>query len=144
MVALSALFAILERLGRKRTLMDRGPSHPAWHLAKPWTDRYYPLFRHRPRWFPFNVLIHHIRDDDHGEGLHNHPCPYMTVILRGGYWETTAAGRFWRGPGYIGFRSADAEHRVDLEPGTGAVTLFCPGPYGLRRNPPSGYGTTQA
>ena len=99
MVALSPLFGILERLGRKRTLMDRGPSHPEWHLAKPWTDRYYPLFRHRPRWFPFNVPIHHIRDDDHGEGLHNHPCPYMTVILRGGYWETTEAGRYWRGPG---------------------------------------------
>ena len=137
---MNALFAILERLGRKRTLVDRGPSHPEWRLAKPWTDRYYPLFRRRPRWVPFNVPIHHIRDDDHGAGLHNHPWPYMTVILRGGYWETTAAGRFWRGPGYIGFRPADAEHRVDLEPGTGAVTLFCPGPCGLRRNPRSGYG----
>ena len=136
------LFRVLERLGRKRTLMDRGPSHPRHHLAKPWTDRYYLLFRHRPRWFPFNVLIHHIRDDDHGEGMHNHPRPYMTVILKGGYWETTAAGRFWRGPGYVGFRSADAEHRVDLEPGVEAVTLFCPGPHGLRRNPRSGYGAT--
>ena len=65
----------------------------------------------------------------------------MTVILKGGYWETTASGQFWRGPGYIGFRSAEAEHRVDLQPGTEAITLFCPGPYGMRRNQRSNYGS---
>ena len=26
-------------------------------------------------------------DDDHGDGVHNHMCPYITIILRGGYWE---------------------------------------------------------
>ena len=34
---------ILEKLGRKRVVMDRGPSHPEYHLAKPWTERYYLL-----------------------------------------------------------------------------------------------------
>ena len=32
-------------------------------------------------------------DDDHGEGVHNHMCPYITIILKGGYWETTVKGK---------------------------------------------------
>ncbi|OUX08207.1 MAG: hypothetical protein CBE02_04015, partial [Gammaproteobacteria bacterium TMED242] len=34
---------ILEKLGRKRVVLDRGLSHPEYHLAKPWTERYYLL-----------------------------------------------------------------------------------------------------
>ena len=41
-------------------------------------------------------LIHKMLDDDHGEGVHNHLCPYITIILKGGYWETTKKGKFWR------------------------------------------------
>ena len=49
---------------------------------------------------PFNILIHKMLDDDHGEGVHNHLCPYITIILKGpyGYWETicfrTNKGKF--------------------------------------------------
>ena len=77
------LLKILDKLGRKKIVMDRGPSHPEYFLTKPWTARYYLLFRKRPRWFPFNILIHHILDNDHGSGLHNHPFPYITIILKG-------------------------------------------------------------
>ena len=78
--------------------MDRGLSHPEYHLAKPWTHRYYLLFRKRPKWFPFNIFINHIIDNDHGIGLHNHPFPYITVILSGGYWETNIKKeKKWRG-----------------------------------------------
>ena len=80
---------LLEKIGRKKTVLDRGPSHPKFNEAKPWLNRYYVLFRHRPRWFPFNIIIHEMLDDDHGEGVHNHLCPYITIIIRGGYWETT-------------------------------------------------------
>ena len=135
------LLKILDKLGRKKIVMDRGPSHPEYFLAKPWTARYYLLFRKRPRWFPFNILIHHILDDDHGVGLHNHPFPYMTIILKGGYWETNEKGKFWRRPGYIGFRSADNLHRVDLKPNTETMTIFIPGPFGLRKNKRSDYKT---
>ena len=103
-------------------------------------NRYYLLFRHRPRWFPFNILIHEMLDDDHGEGVHNHLCPFMTIILRGGYYETLKDGRHWRSPGYIGFRSANTFHRVDLKPGTKPMTIFFPGPFGLRKGPRSEYG----
>ena len=98
----------LEKIGRKKVVLDRGPSHPRFDLAKPWMNRYYVLFRNRPKWFPFNILIHEMLADDHGDGVHNHLCPYITIILRGGYWETTIKGKFWRKPGYIGFRSANA------------------------------------
>ena len=47
---------ILEKLGRKKVVFDRGPSHPEFEKAKPWMNRYYLLFRHRPKWFPFNPM----------------------------------------------------------------------------------------
>ena len=135
------LLKILEKLGRKKVVMDRGPSHPEYCLAKPWTARYYLLFRKRPRWFPFNILIHHILDDDHGVGLHNHPFPYITIIISGGYWETDKhKNKIWRDRFYVGFRSADNLHRVDLEPGIKPVTIYIAGPYGLRKKGRSNYG----
>ena len=135
------LLKILEKLGRKKVVMDRGPSHPEYCLAKPWTARYYLLFRKRPRWFPFNILIHHILDDDHGVGLHNHPFPYITIIISGGYWETDKnKNKIWRHRFYVGFRSADNLHRVDLEPGIKPVTIYIAGPYGLRKKGRSNYG----
>ena len=135
------LLKILDKLGRKKIVMDRGPSHPEYFLTKPWTARYYLLFRKRPRWFPFNILIHHILDDDHGVGLHNHPFPYITIILKGGYWETNSNHkRTWRSRFYIGYRSADNLHRVDLEPGIKPITLYIAGPYGLRKKGRSEYG----
>ena len=42
--------------------------------------------------------------------------------------------------GYIGFRSANNLHRVDLEPGTKPLTLFISGPFGLRKGSRSEYG----
>ena len=39
----------------------------------------------------------------------------------------------------MGFRSADNLHRVDLEPGTKPLTLFIPGPFGLRKTPRASY-----
>ena len=60
---------LLEKLGKKRVVLDRGPSHPRYDLAKPWMNRYYLLFRKRPKWFPFNIFIHRIIDNDHGIGL---------------------------------------------------------------------------
>ena len=130
----------LEKIGRKKLLLDRGKSHPEYHKAKPWMNRYYLLFRNRPKWFPFNIIIHELLDDDHGDGVHSHTCPYITIILRGGYWETLKNGKHWRSPGYIGFRSANNLHRVDLNPGTKPLTIFLPGPFGLRKGPRSEYG----
>ena len=135
------LLKILEKIGRMKIVMDRGPSHPEYYKAKPWTARYYLLFRKRPKWFPFNILIHHILDNDHGEGLHNHPFPFITIIVSGGYWETdNNRKKVWRKKGYIGYRSANQLHRVDLESGIQPITIFIAGPYGLRKGDRSKYG----
>ena len=131
---------LLDRLGRKKVVLDRGISHPKYSEAKPWLNRYYVLFRYRPKWFPFNILIHEMLADDHGEGVHTHLCPCITIILRDGYWETIKSGKFWRHTGYIGFRSANNHHRIDLKPKTKPLTLFIPGPFGLRKGPRSEYG----
>jgi len=124
---------LLEKLGRKRLVLDRGPTHPEYHKAKPWMNRYYVLFKNRPKWFPFNIIVHEMLDDDHGKGVHNHMCPYITIVLKDGYWETLSDGKHWRPPGYIGFRSADDFHRVNLKPGTKPLTIFIPGPFGFRK-----------
>ena len=130
---------LLEKLGRKRLVLDRGPTHPEYHKAKPWMNRYYVLFKNRPRWFPFNIIVHEMLDDDHGKGVHNHMCPYITIVLKDGYWETLSDGKHWRPPGYIGFRSADDFHRVNLKPGTKPFTIFIPGPFGFRKKSRAAY-----
>ena len=50
------LLKFLEIIGRKKIVLDRGPSHQRYDLAKPWMNRYYVLFRKRPKWFPFNII----------------------------------------------------------------------------------------
>ena len=126
---------LLETIGRKKIVLDRGPSHPQYLEAKPWMKKYYVLFGKRPKWFPFNIIIHVMLDNDHGEGVHNHLCPYITIVVRDGYWETLSDGKHWRPPGYIGFRSANDLHRIDLKPGTRPITIFIAGPFGLRKGP---------
>ena len=47
---------LLEKLGRKKLILDRGPTHLEYNKAKPWMNRYYLLFKQRPKWFPFNII----------------------------------------------------------------------------------------
>lgn len=57
-----------------------------------------------------------LMSDDPNDGLHDHPWPYFTYILAGGYFEHLLDGsRVWRGPGYWTFRSAKSLHRLELE-----------------------------
>ena len=112
---------------RKRLLLDRGPSWPDYDKAEPFMIRYYLLFRKRPSWFPFNILVHKILKSDLGD-LHDHYWSYLTIILKGGYWETTENGTFWRGPGYIGFRKASDRHSLKIPEGKTAWTLLIAGP----------------
>ena len=112
---------------RKRLLLDRGPSWPDYDKAEPFMVRYYLLFRKRPKWFPFNILLHKILKSDLGD-LHDHYWSYITIILKGGYWETNENGTFWRGPGYIGFRKASDRHSLKIPEGKPAWTLLLAGP----------------
>jgi hypothetical protein len=68
----------LNRWGRYRIIMDRVDNQP-------YLERYYVFLRDRER-FPFNVFVHKFLKSD-TEDVHDHPWPFLTVILKGGYWE---------------------------------------------------------
>lgn len=81
--------------------------------------------------------VHHILRSDDGRVFHDHPWWYLTIILRGGYWEVrpvfvdgvaSYCARTWRGPGSVLLRRAASWHRLELPPGETAWTLFCTGP----------------
>lgn len=76
-----------------------------------------------------SMCLHHfLRSDE--DWLHDHPWPYVTIVLGGGYWEHLASGRrVWRAPGSILVRSSRSAHMVELDPRRPAVwTLFIMGP----------------
>ena len=70
----------LDRLGRKRIVMDR-------QNDEPYLERYYLFLKDRKR-FPFNVFLHKFLKSD-PDDVHDHPWPYATLILKGGYHEWT-------------------------------------------------------
>ena len=113
------LLKLLERLGRRRIVMDRINDEP-------YLERYYLFLKDRQR-FPFNVFLHKFLKSD-PDDLHDHPWPYATLILKGGYWETTPEGRFWRSPGHFRICKANSLHRIELDPSVECWTVFMPGP----------------
>lgn len=118
------------KLGRYRLIPDRRTGEDYLH-------RYYLFLKDRVK-FPFNVTLHKIvKSDD--PIFHDHPWPYMTIILSGGYWEHTpvydkngkmfAEFTTWRGPGSVVIRKAHEYHWLELDESAGpAVTLFFMGP----------------
>lgn len=110
---------LLEKLGRKVVIPDRVNNEP-------YLTRYYLFIKDR-KWFPFNVFLHNFHKGDLDD-LHDHPWPYFTLILRGGYWEHTPKGKYWRAPGHFRFSGPTSLHRIELEPGVDTWTLFIPGP----------------
>lgn len=119
----------LDRRGRKRIVYDRIDDQP-------YLERYYLFLKDRDN-FPFNIFLHKFLKSDIDD-LHDHPWPYFTLILRGGYWEWVPqfnsegkkVGEIakWRAPGHFRFCSAETYHRIELDPGITAWTLFIPGP----------------
>ena len=119
---------LFERWGRYRIIMDRVDNQP-------YLERYYVFLKDRER-FPFNIFVHKFLKSD-TEDVHDHPWPFLTVILRGGYWEWRpqfdAKGRKtgeiarWCGPGSFRWASASQYHRVELDPDVECWTLFMPG-----------------
>lgn len=119
----------LDKNGRKRIIMDR-------QCNEPYLERYYIFLKER-KWFPFNVFLHKFLKGD-PDDVHDHPWPYATLILKGGYYEWTPQfnsngemiGQFrhWRGPGHFRICRPTSYHRIELKEGITAWTLFMPGP----------------
>lgn len=133
---------------------------PTWFvdrlIARAQRTPYIHLDGYLLRWWllPYNrtgyaARVHQLVSSDRGRDLHNHPWPYATIILRGGYFEHTPGGRWdaptvrrWYGPGSVLVRPADSFHRLELwrrpdgteEP---CWTLFLTGP--KRRDAAAGH-----
>lgn len=119
----------MNKLGRYRLISDRKSGADYMH-------RYYLFLKDRT-WFPFNFALHKIvRSDD--PIFHDHPWSYLTIILKGGYWEHlpvfNSAGEKiaefakWRGAGSVIWHRATDMHWLELEEENPATTLVCMGP----------------
>jgi hypothetical protein len=123
------LLKLLKKLGRHRVIMDRQNNEP-------YLERYYVFLKDRKH-FPFNIFIHKFLRSD-PDDVHDHPWPYATIILKGGYWEWVpefsnngkkiSETKHWRGPGHFRTCSATSYHRIELDPSVTCWTMFMPGP----------------
>lgn len=116
------------RLSNKPKTIYRSGDEPG--TQEPYLIRYNLL---STPWF--GIKIHKILLSD-SDCLHDHPWTFISLILKGGYFETTtkqykksqirfaghkmpAGQRFqwvtWRGPGSILYRPAAMAHRLDLK-----------------------------
>jgi hypothetical protein len=119
----------LDSHGRKTVIYDR-------ISESPYLERYYLFLRDRKS-FPFNVFLHKFLRGD-PDDVHDHPWPYFTLILCGGYFECVpifkdglkvGENRYWRGPGHFRINKATSYHRIELDPNITCWTLFIPGPH---------------
>jgi hypothetical protein len=119
---------LFQRWGRHRVIMDRVN-------GEPYLERYYVFLKDRKR-FPFNIFVHKFLKSD-PDDVHDHPWPYATLILKGGYWEWipvfdlrgTKIHEYcvWRGTGSFRLAHAESFHRIELDPDVECWTLFMPG-----------------
>lgn len=120
---------LLDQIGRKRIVLDRASNES-------YLERYYLFLKDRQQ-FPFNVFLHKFLKGD-PDDVHDHPWPYATVILKGGYYEWVpefdlqgkkiSETRHWRGPGHVRLSKSTSYHRIELKSDITAWTLFMPGP----------------
>lgn len=101
---------------RKRVILDR--NNTSEYLV-----RYYLFIKDRKS-FPFNITLHKILMSDEPT-LHNHPWNWGALIVKGGYWEHTPNGKFWRGPGSFRFRKSEDLHYLELEKDKDGKELPC-------------------
>lgn len=80
----------------------------------------------RNRWF--NVYLHQILKSDDDRALHDHPWINISILLAGSYREITPRGEFIRRRGSVVFRRSVSAHRLVIEEGGHAWSLFITGP----------------
>lgn len=85
------------------------------------------------RFKAWGIYIHKLCRSDYDRALHDHPWPFVSVVLRGGYWEihdqtvNRKESAFWRGPREVMLRPAEWRHRVEIRDGIPAWTLVIVG-----------------
>tara|TARA_Y100000592_G_C5460526_1_gene313755 strand:+ start:1313 stop:1747 length:435 start_codon:yes stop_codon:yes gene_type:complete len=114
MVKLNIVKSFLKN--RKRIILDRDNTNE-------YLVRYYLFLKDRKS-FPFNITLHKILKSDEPT-LHNHPWNWGALIVKGGYWEHTPNGKFWRGPGSFRYRKSEDLHYLELEKDEDGNELPC-------------------
>jgi hypothetical protein len=97
--------------------------------GSPYLIRY---FIWKPNGLRRRIYLHHILRSDHDRALHDHPWPFTSVILLGGYWEHSLRSEIWSKPPWYGpltiiRRGPKWRHRLELPEGKTAWTLFFTG-----------------
>jgi len=126
---LKQIAKLLTKIGRQRIILDRESNEP-------YLERYYVFLKDRT-WFPFNIFLHKFLKSD-PDDVHDHPWPYASLILKGGYWEwiphfnsqgqKIGEYQVWRAAGSFRINSANSYHRIELDPTVECWTMFMPGP----------------
>lgn len=91
-------------------------SWESWYMRRYWLLRLGPL----------QIRVHHIMAEDIGRDLHDHPWPFRTFILSGGYLECREGMQpIWRKAGDTAAMGRGEFHRIAKVEQGGAWTLFC-------------------
>ena len=107
---------VMSYLNRKLIITDNESNAP-------YLIRYYLLLKNRKK-FPINITLHKILRSDQDD-LHDHPWHYATFILKGGYYEHTLTGTYWRGPGHFRFRKSTSFHKLVLKKDASGNEIPC-------------------
>lgn len=122
---------VLARLQRwaQRKMESRPPDFVIGDPAAPYLLRWWVIPRNRL----FNIYLHRVIRSDDDRALHDHPWLNASIIVDGGYLEHRIAAGGCRHltarvAGDVCTRTARAAHRLEVMPGSEAVTLFVTGP----------------
>lgn len=119
-------------------MASRPPDFVIGDPANPYMLRWHLVRSHQTA----SAYIHRILRSDDDRALHDHRGDNVSVILKGGYLEATPYGcsiprtaaqaqeivYAYHGAGEVLDRAGEAAHRLVLEPGEEAVTLFVTAP----------------
>lgn len=94
-----------------RILFSGKPHFYIGGTENPYLLRWYLI----PRNSWFNVYLHKFLRDDDDRALHDHPWWFISVLLRGAYYEHCVDGvRIRTTCGSVAFRTAQHRHRIEL------------------------------
>lgn len=155
------ILALLKRIGRRRPYFDIRGADGSLYMGRWWLvggsgrtaagevrddrpDEVRCWHRSRldaliGRWFA--ARLHHIAREDRARDFHNHPCSFVSIVVKGWYIERlplrqaqpmhldrTHYRDVVRGPWSIAFRRANHRHTIVHVSTGGAWTIFAMGP----------------
>jgi hypothetical protein len=74
------------------------------------------------------IFVHKFLRSDYDRALHNHPWAFVSVLLKGEYFEHTENGVIHRRAPSVVYRPITHRHRVELIEDRPCWTLFLTGP----------------